>query len=100
MNFQKIARQVWYYLLYVLEKDMAVAILKGSWAFLPLKLTVETSLVEFGFKPDCSFLAIKGIRAGPLPSTCWCFGLLQEARCMFPNLFFWTGRMSVVCSKM
>lgn len=59
MNFQKIARQVWYYLVYVLEKDMAVAILKGSWAFLPLKLSVETSLVEFGFKLDCSFLAIK-----------------------------------------
>ena len=47
MNFQKIARQVRCYLVYVLEKDMATAILKGSWAFLPLKLSVETALVKF-----------------------------------------------------
>lgn len=47
MNFQKVARQVRYYLVYVLEKDMAIAVLKGSWTFLPLKLSVESSLVKF-----------------------------------------------------
>lgn len=30
MNFQQIAGQVWYCLVYMLEKDMAIAILKGS----------------------------------------------------------------------
>ncbi|PKU27434.1 integrator complex subunit 8 [Limosa lapponica baueri] len=30
MNFQKIARQVWYYLVYLLGKDMAIAVLKAT----------------------------------------------------------------------
>lgn len=45
MNFQKIAREVQYYLVHELAKDMAI--LKGNLVFLPLKLSVNSTLGKY-----------------------------------------------------
>lgn len=36
----------------------------------------------------------------PLPSTCWCFCYLGTQGACFQVSFFWTGKVSVMCSKM